>query len=176
MGATSGFASQGVTSLFEGFAQSEVAKGQGALDAATFEANASFAEMRAEDAIRRGSSKAGAVRGRGRRLVGEQRANFAAQGIDVDSGTARVVQEDTALVSELDALEVENNAWLEAFGFHTQAAFGRSSADFARKSARFSAEQSLLTGGLQSIGSFGQAAASFKESKNKESKKRKGES
>lgn len=74
----------------------------------------------AKDAEARGVETERRLRLRTRQVIGAQRAGLAAQGIDINSGTALDVQADAAYVGELDALTARNNAELEAYGFKVQ--------------------------------------------------------
>lgn len=98
--------------------------------------NADLAEEQAKDALARGRESEMALRRKGRSITGAQRAGFAGQGIDVNSGSALdVTRNDTAL-SELDALTIRNNAQRESLGFKKQAEFDRADAEMARRGGR----------------------------------------
>lgn len=74
----------------------------------------------AADAIARGDQEAAKVRGEGRQLGARQKVAFAASGVDATVGTAAEVQAGTAMMSELDAARVRNNAAREAWGLKKQ--------------------------------------------------------
>lgn len=115
-------------------------------------ANARIAEMQAVDAIARGRESERRFRQDVSGLVGAERAALAAQGIEVDTGDALQIQEDTAALGELDALTIRNNAAREAWGYRVQAADYRAQGELARTEGTFGAFSTLLTGGAQAYG------------------------
>lgn len=95
--------------------------------------NAAVAELQSADAIARGEEEEQRFRTRVRGAVGAQRAGFAASNIDVNFGTAVDVQADAAVLGELDALTIRNNAARESWGFKVQAENFRREGDISRK-------------------------------------------
>ena len=83
--------------------------------------NAAYAEASAEDALLRGDKEAQDYRSKINQFVGTQRASIAANNIEVGSGTAAQLQDDTLRQGEIDLLTIKNNAYREAWGFETQA-------------------------------------------------------
>jgi hypothetical protein len=123
------------------------AKRQGALQQQAAESqaelsdyNASVADLQATDATQRGEEEANHYRQGVRTLVGEQRATFAASGVNVDFGSAGEVQQDSAFLGELDALTIRTNAAREAWGYKTQAYDFRKRADITRREGINAAE------------------------------------
>ncbi len=151
MGGTAAL-SQSVTAAASAYAQSNSIRGQGEYESSAFNINASFAEMQAEDALKQGEKAAKNLKKQVKLTIGAQRANMAAQGIELDSGSALEIQEDTAVMGELDALTIKNNAYREAWGFKVQAEDFRSRAQYSEWAARNNSRNTLLTGGLQSAG------------------------
>lgn len=94
---------------------------QGAYQSAIFSQDAKMAEAQAADAIARGREAELRQRTATKQFRGAQRAGFAAQGVVLDSGSARDVQEEGVAMGELDALTIRNNARREAYGFQVQA-------------------------------------------------------
>jgi hypothetical protein len=78
------------------------------------------AERAASDAIARGEVQAGQIRTRASQMIGEQRAGFAAMGIDASTGSAAEIQGMTRVLSEYDARLTENNAAREAWGYRVE--------------------------------------------------------
>jgi hypothetical protein len=89
--------------------------------AALLDYNAAVAELQAQDALERGAEAEARFRERIRLTIGAQRAGVAAQQIDVGYGSAVDVQADAALLGELDALQIRQNAAREAWGYRVQA-------------------------------------------------------
>src|SRR5690606_41429657 len=81
------------------------------------EVNAKQADYRAEQAGRIGAIKEEQHRAQVRRLAGSQRATLAANGVDVGSGTALALVDETYTLGEADALTIRYNAMNEAWGF-----------------------------------------------------------
>lgn len=126
------------------------------LEASLLETNAGYAEQQARDATARGAEAEGRHRARTSGLVGSQRASAAAQGLDVSSGDARALTEETAALGELDALTIRNNARREAWGYRVEASGLRQRAELTRRGGRNAAAAgrsqmgtTLLTGGAQ---------------------------
>lgn len=118
--------------------------------------NAAFKNQAADEAILAGNTDADWQRVRTGQAVGEQRTSLAANGIDVNSGSAGQLQDDTAMIGELDALTIQNNAAREAYGYRTQANQDIANAKQVKKNAKSQAIGSIL-GGAGSA--FGMAAA-----------------
>lgn len=116
--------------------------------------NAAFAEQAALDATRRGEFESDQSRIANRELIGAQRAGFAANGVDVNSGSAANLQDDAAALGELDALTIRNNAAREAWGYRTQSAQNVMAAQNARASARSAVTGTLLSAGARAYGGY----------------------
>lgn len=110
--------------------------------------NVKYGKMAEEDAIRRGDLDAAKIHKDKKRVIGSQRAAFAAQGIDVGEGSALDVQEDTDLIGTLDMIKTKNNAYREAFGYKIQSSQDTLSGKLAKIQGDTSARSSLVTGGL----------------------------
>lgn len=121
---------------------------QGRARRAISETNERISELRAKEATRRGGARVARSKQAFKKLLGKQRAALAAQGIDIGSGSALDIQEETQVMSELDALTIKTNAAREAFGIRAggrgEAVEGR----LAETEATTGAISTLLTGGL----------------------------
>lgn len=95
--------------------------------------NAQVADLQAADAIQRGAEDESRFRSGVRQIIGSQRAGFAAGNIDVGFGSALDVQEDAAMLGELDALTIRTNARREAWGIKIEAEDLRRQAGITRK-------------------------------------------
>lgn len=122
------------------------------------EQNAQFKLKTADETINAGNTSADWQRVRAGQTVGTQRSVQAANGIDVNSGSAAQLQDDTAMLGELDALTIQNNAAREAYGYRVQA-----------KQDILNASQTVQNGKTAAMGSilggFGSAFGSFARSK-----------
>ena len=104
-----------------------------------FEFSQKVADLQAKDAIKRGELQAKRVREAGKKIVGAQRAALAAQGIELDSGTALDIQEETAAFTEMDALTVKMNAYREAWGYKIESANYLAKSQYADIAGQFQA-------------------------------------
>ena len=111
--------------------------------------NRQMADISAKDAIDRGEREALALRGRTKRLIGSQRAALAAQGINIESGSAAEVQADTAALGAVDELTIRNNAYREAFGYKAQAISYGGQGAFTGIASNFAQRSTILTAGAQ---------------------------
>lgn len=141
--------------------QANAVSAQGAYQWRLAEWNANLAEQAAKDAIARGDIEAGRVRSATRQTVGSQRAALAAQGIDINTGSAADVQSDTTRIGALDELTTKNNAAREAFGYTVQAWNERQQGELARLGSRNAADAlrrqswgTVLTGATQAYGVY----------------------
>lgn len=92
--------------------------------------NQIVAERNAADARERGKAQEQEHRIKIAQLKGRQRVVQAANGIEIDSGSALDILSDTAEIGELEALTIRNNAERQAVNFENQAQdFGVSSAN-----------------------------------------------
>lgn len=148
----------GGSSLLSAYQQSQALKAQAQYTKDQNDTNARLADMQADDAIRRGNTEANKAVRQGDQMVSEQRAASAAQGIDINTGSAGDIQTETTALSQQDAEIMKNNAWREAWGFKTQAIDARNQGNLALVAGNNAARNTMLTGGLQALSQFGQAA------------------
>ena len=147
-----------VNAYRQSVAQQQLAKAQ----AQQQEFNAQVGELQAEDAIRRGDKAAERHSKKVRQLIGSQRAALAAQGIEVNEGTALELQLQEADFGAEDVETIRNNAWREAFGFKSEALGARQQADLLRLGGASESRSTLITGGLQAAQFGAEGAGSFK--------------
>ena len=83
--------------------------------------NAAVADMQATDALARGETTASEAGTKTRELIGAQKAAYAAQGIDVTTGSAAEVQDQTQQIAQRDIQTIRLNALREAWGYKSQA-------------------------------------------------------
>lgn len=114
--------------------------------------NARMMELQAEDAVKRGDQAASGVRKNAIKTRADQRAAMAANGINMDEGSALSLQEETQAMGEEDVRTVKNNAWREAWGLRTQAQNTRASGGMAESAGKNAASMTLLTGAVRAGG------------------------
>jgi hypothetical protein len=140
--------------LVGGMMGAQSANQQGAYDSALLGQNAAFKQRAADETIIAGNTSADWQRVRTKQAIGTQRTAQAGNGIDVNSGSAAQLQDDTAMLGELDALTIQNNAAREAFGYRVQAAQDINNANQALVNAKSKATGSILGGMGSAFGSF----------------------
>lgn len=155
---------QAMSQVGEGYAGYESYKAQGDYQQGMLELNAKGEEFAAEDAMRRGSIESGRQKARTKQIRGKQKASLAAQGIDINSGSAADVQDETELYGEIDRMTIQNNAYKEAWGHRANAEAYRSKGRMAQIMAQGQARQSLVTGITNSVTS-GMMASNFYKGK-----------
>lgn len=102
------------------YKEADASKEAAQYNAAAYEQNKQFAEFQAQDAINRGRQGENRARLATRVMLGAQRARMAANGIKLDKGSALDIQMDTAMMGELDAATIRENALREAAGYRNQ--------------------------------------------------------
>lgn len=116
--------------------------------------NAGISMRASRDAVKRGNIDADEQRQETGQLIGAQRTAFASNGVDVNTGSAGQVQNDTAALGELDALTLVNNAAREAYGYKVQAMDQRQQGKLAKYQGKMDAIGSIL-GGVEKAASAG---------------------
>ncbi len=144
-------AAQGLSataSVGGGIVQAGAQRAQGSLERTIANINAETLDAQAKDSIQLGEAEASALKRDARRLQSQQRAAMAANGVDVDEGTALEIQQDTALVASQDALQIRYNAARQAFGFKKDAGRERLQGKLAKAAGNNAARGSLISGGI----------------------------
>lgn len=147
--------------------QGQAVNAQMKYEAKVAERNAKLSEVGREDARKRGERDQLNHWRRVSQMMGEQRAQFAAGGLDVNFGTPAEVVEDTALIGTEDSQILAENTRKEMEGFDIEVANYRDSAKAARmrgKAAKtagyIGAAGTILGGAAQAAGRFGPSPAS----------------
>lgn len=151
------FGAEGILGLSNAFSQSRSQSSQAEYEKQAFETNVKLSEIQADDAIRKGDREASQYKKKVKGTIGAQRAAYAAQGIDVGTGSASEIQEDTAAVGAENELMIKNNAWREAFGYRVQANEYATKAKFTKLAGDAASRSTLVTGGLNAL-SYGMKA------------------
>lgn len=116
--------------------------------------NARIKRMQAEDVRKRGHEAEAQTRQKYKKTVGSQRAQMAAQGLNLDIGSPMDIQQETQDVGELDALTIQNNAARAAFGYTTDAMRSDMEGDLYHQQGVNAALDTLLSGGIQAYGQY----------------------
>lgn len=104
------------------------------------EINARLAEMAAETELNRGQREYGAFTLKKGAMKSSQRANLAANGVDLGTGSALETLTTTDIMGEIDGSTIISNAVRAAWGYQTQAVISRTSAAVAANNARSNAQ------------------------------------
>lgn len=139
-----------------------IEKGQASSAAAKYNAgiaqnNATIAQQNATFAGQEGQQNAAIAEGKTRAQVGAITAAQAANGVEVNSGSALDVRSSAAELGELNAINIRANAARQAYGFQTEATSDQAQAQLNKSQA-----QSDSTAGYISAGSTLLSAAGNK--------------
>lgn len=136
-----------------GVQQARAAKAAGEYQAEVDEQNAKIGRQQADQARQIGNMEEERQMRRVRAAVATQRATQAANGLDVNSGTALDLQAETAGFGTADALNLRSNAIRQAWGFEVGAVNDINSAAGARAAGRNDSTGTLLTTGANAMSS-----------------------
>lgn len=148
-----------VSTLFGASSQQQAGKANKAL----MDRNAEIATFQADDAINRGRVAAKRRLSQVGQTIGAQRVALAAQGVDINSGTAADIQASTAKIGAIDAQTIRNNAAREAWGYKVNAQDLTLRGRLAEREGDNAAASTLLTGSSNLIlaqSGFGQSPMS----------------
>lgn len=141
-----------VTSVAGGMMQGNAQQAGAESAARDLRTNAEFSNDAAHDAMARGRYDGDLQRMRTAQAIGTQRVAGAANGGDVNSGSNALLQDDTAMLGELDALTLENNAAREAYGYKVQAIQGFTNARNTLQQGQAAQTSSLMGGVMNGVG------------------------
>lgn len=99
------------------------------------ENNQKAAEWQAQDAIQRGNTAADQARRKGAQTLGSQRAAMAAAGLDISTGSALSILEDTDYFNQVDQNTIRDNAAREAWGYKVQGSNYQASSQLYKSTA-----------------------------------------
>lgn len=134
-----GTATQTYASYNQAKAENEAAQ----WNAMTLEQNALLSEKKGAYALAAGETAAAEKKMDVGKLIGQQRAGYAASGVKVDEGSALDVQADTAAWGNWDEQKIRHNARMQAWEYDVDAANQRQQAAMTRAGKR----NPLLAGG-----------------------------
>lgn len=96
-----------------------------------------------------------------REMMSRQTAQAAARGVDVDTGSALTLREDTEMLGEVDALRIRSNAQSQAASMDRQSVLTINQG----KAAKTMARNNNTALGVSAIGSMATSFASYKAGK-----------
>jgi len=146
-------------SVDQAMQQSDYQSGVSKYQAGVNRYNARVSENEAQKTREAGTEKELAHRRKVAGLVSTQRTELAAAGVDIESGSPLQLQEDTALLGEVDAMRIRSNTDDSVEAHMSSAELSRSSAklnqsnsESLKKSKTGKAVGSLLSGGSMFLG------------------------
>jgi hypothetical protein len=116
--------------------------------------NAELARYAASDAVTRGAYEVYKRRLEASRLKGAQAVAMAEGGVSVAGGSAELVQLDTQLAADLDALILSNNAAREAWGYEREATEFERAGRRAKKEAIIGAVGAGVSGATRAYSAY----------------------
>ena len=125
---------------------------QGRFAKGTARYNARVAENEAQETRRVGTEAENAQRLKTAMLLSKQRAQIGAAGVELGSGSALQLQEDTATLGEADALRIRSNFERKAAGLETGAELTLAQGEFAASAGINKATGTLLSGAASIAG------------------------
>jgi len=165
MGAESGMAAssggKAVSSMLGAWSESEAIKMQGEFQQSQYEFNRKIGEYKAEEAIKMGEEEVTRHKRQVKQMIGSQRVALAAQGIEIESGSALDIQAETAMLGAMDEITIRNNALRSALGYKMGALKQGFLGRYAGISSESRAMQTLLAGGQRAASSAGSAYSSY---------------
>lgn len=152
-----GDASKGILSLFSGIIGAGAVKEQSNFTKDQLLLNQQISGLQEQQATDRGDFEAELSMERTANIVGEQRASQAAQGVSVETGTAKAIQDQTKEVGAEDVNTIHNNAALQAWGYKIAGLNDKTNAIQTDLAGKTNANAKLLEGGINAFGSGIQA-------------------
>lgn len=152
------FGAQLLSSYFSG----QNAQAMNQYNQAVADANAQASRNQAKRVLQAGIQQERASKNATNQMLGRQRVSMAAQGIDVSTGNALDIQEQTVQFGIEDAQIIRNNAFLEAMGYEQQAINYKAQANISGMAESNKVSSSLIGAG---ISYFGGAAGQSNKSK-----------
>ena len=123
--------------------------------------NASIAKQNANLAGQAGEAQAEQSSMKTRAQVGAIKTAQAANGVDVNSGSAVDVRSSAAALGELNAINIRSNAARTAYGYQTQAGNFQAQSQLDTFQGQNAKTAGLIGGGTDLLGGVGQAAGYF---------------
>jgi len=141
--------SQAIGILGDVYSQTVLTRARGRFQQQQLDFSRRMAELQARDVEVRGRRAIEEYQRAVSRTVGSQRAAMAAQGVDVSTGSALDIQEETRALGAEDLAQIRANIFREAWGLRAEAAGLATSASIVRSDTRAAGRESVVAGGIQ---------------------------
>lgn len=142
-------AGQAGLSLASADLQATAMRGQAKWERERAKTNAQMIRFQRRDVLERGKEAVAQRESDVRQMIGTQRVNLAAQGIEVDSGVAAQLQQEAREFGDEDIAAIKNSAWKQAWGLEIEERQTLQAGQMAEAAADQNAKMTLLTGGAQ---------------------------
>ena len=155
-----------VSSLYGAQKEAEAIGFQSELEQIQIASNARIRELQAEQVLKKGDKDVLEFQKRAVQLKGSQRAALAAQGIDIESGSAAEAMSQTDEIILQDSVTIKNNAMFEALGLRQAADQDRLSGYLGGLQSKRRRQTTLVAGGLSAVSSaasYGVSSGAFKK-------------
>tara|TARA_R110000803_G_scaffold4054_6_gene13888 strand:- start:2601 stop:3185 length:585 start_codon:yes stop_codon:yes gene_type:complete len=146
--ATIMMAASAAMSLYQGVQQNKQAKAQANYQRQVGEVNAAESKNQATRISNEGVRTENAQRRATAELASKQKASLGAKGIQVDSGSAQAIQSDTIELGNLDAMQIRENARIEADSVNRQGIQNQWKANVEADQTRAAGKDALIGGAL----------------------------
>ena len=127
------------------------------------EMNAQISEKRAKSIIEAGRQEEQLKRQEVQRVLGQQKAGLAANGVDLTFGSPLDTIVDTAVLGELDALTIRTNTYRQAYEARVDATNQRAGAELHRYEAKTTKQGGYLAAAGTVLGGAGKAYGQYKQ-------------
>lgn len=154
--------------LISGFQQAEMIRAKARLQQDMNEMNAQYIERDAWEAEKFGYTQASRYATNIASILGEQKVGLAAQGVDISSGTAKEIQEETKLTGFLNTLDLQRAGRAKAYGLKIQASNVRLGNFMQGQQAELDAQGSIRGGALNAAAYAYKGFSGYSDTKDKE--------
>lgn len=154
-----GAAAAAGTSAYTAVSTADANKQQANYQALVAENNAKIAQQQRADALNRGEIEAQNAMREQAKLIGQQRASLAANGVDVTQGSAVDILASTKFLGAQDVATIQSNAAREAWGYTVES--GNYQAQSTLDKWRSSIINPGAQGALAGVGSLLTSASSY---------------
>ena len=140
--------------LASAYLSSQAQNEQASRENAIYQANARQLALQSERVIEKGKEDENIHRQKVSQMIGSQRVSMASAGIDVGTGTAMAIQQETAYMGAEDASRIRNNAYLESLGYKAQASNQLAAGANRVAGAQASGNLGLINAGISAYGAY----------------------
>lgn len=153
--------------IWSAYNQAEVIRDQAELTKNIAEMNAKYAEIDAWEAEKYGYTESARYQSIVDQTVGEQRAAFAAQNVDVSFGTAKEIQQESKVTGFLNQLDMQRQARAKAMGLKFEASNYRVSGSMSQAQGGAQGNATMNAGfanaGATAVSGYGKYATDMKK-------------